>query len=59
MIDDSRLNSRDLSETIRVLLLSSTLGGTLIARVAKLADALDLGSCALNGVGVQLPPLAP
>ena len=28
------------------------------ARVAKLADALDLGSCALNGVGVQLPPLA-
>ena len=29
-----------------------------VARVAKLADALDLGSCALNGVGVQLPPLA-
>ena len=29
-----------------------------LARVAKLADALDLGSCALNGVGVQLPPLA-
>ncbi len=28
------------------------------ARVAKLADALDLGSCALIGVGVQLPPLA-
>ena len=26
--------------------------------MAKLADALDLGSCALNGVGVQLPPLA-
>ncbi len=23
-----------------------------------MADALDLGSCALNGVGVQLPPLA-
>ncbi len=30
----------------------------LLARVAKLADALDLGSCALTGVGVQLPPLA-
>ena len=30
----------------------------LNARVAKLADALDLGSCALIGVGVQLPPLA-
>ena len=28
------------------------------ARVAKLADALDLGSCALTGVGVRLPPLA-
>ena len=28
------------------------------ARVAELADALDLGSCALNGVGVRLPPLA-
>lgn len=28
------------------------------ARVAKLADALDLGSCALIGVGVRLPPLA-
>jgi hypothetical protein len=30
----------------------------LHARVAKLADALDLGSCALIGVGVRLPPLA-
>ena len=59
MIVDSRLNSRELSETIRVLTPNSTLGGTRIARVAKLADALDLGSCALNGVGVQLPPLAP
>ncbi len=28
------------------------------ARVAKLADALDLGSSALIGVGVRLPPLA-
>jgi hypothetical protein len=28
------------------------------ARVAELADALDLGSCAGNGVGVRLPPLA-
>lgn len=28
------------------------------ARVAKLADALDLGSCTLIGVGVRLPPLA-
>ncbi len=26
-------------------------------RVAELADALDLGSCAGNGVGVRLPPL--
>jgi hypothetical protein len=26
--------------------------------VAKLADALDLGSCTLTGVGVRLPPLA-
>jgi glucose-6-phosphate 1-epimerase len=26
--------------------------------VAELADAQDLGSCAFNGVGVQLPPLA-
>ena len=26
-------------------------------RVAELADALDLGSCARKGVGVRLPPL--
>lgn len=29
------------------------------ARVAKLVDALDLGSSSLTGVGVQVPPLAP
>jgi hypothetical protein len=28
------------------------------ARVAKLADAQDLGSCTLIGVGVRPPPLA-
>ena len=30
----------------------------LHARVAKLADALDLGSSTLTGMGVRLPPLA-
>ena len=29
------------------------------ARVAELADALDLGSSSGNGVGVQISPLAP
>lgn len=29
------------------------------ARVAELADALDLGSSVLLGLGVQVPPLAP
>jgi hypothetical protein len=29
------------------------------ARVAELADALDLGSSGRKSVGVQLPPLAP
>ena len=30
----------------------------LLAGVAELADALDLGSCARKGVGVRLPPSA-
>ena len=30
-----------------------------IARVAKLADALDLGSSGRKPLGVRLPPLAP
>ena len=29
------------------------------ARVAELADALDLGSSGVTPVGVQIPPLAP
>ena len=31
---------------------------SLLAGVAELADALDLGSCARKGVGVRLPPSA-
>jgi hypothetical protein len=33
--------------------------GSDFADVAKLADALDLGSSARKGVGVQVPPSAP
>ena len=33
--------------------------GLAVARVAELADALDLGSSPGNGLGVQFPPLAP
>ena len=32
---------------------------TINARVAELADALDLGSSGVTPVGVQIPPLAP
>ena len=32
---------------------------TTYARVAELADALDLGSSGVTPVGVQIPPLAP
>src|SRR5262249_58724032 len=35
------------------------LGASEPARVAELADALDLGSSGRNPLGVQLPPLAP
>ena len=31
----------------------------LLARVAKLVDALDLGSSPLTWMGVRVPPLAP
>ena len=31
----------------------------MYARVAKLVDALDLGSSSREGVGVQVPPLVP
>ena len=55
-----QLGLRQLSISQRRILLKRRKGSTTWthARVAKLADALDLGSCALNGVGVQVPPLA-
>jgi hypothetical protein len=42
----------------RLDVLTARSSNSRIARVAELADALDLGSCACKGVGVRLPPLA-
>jgi len=33
--------------------------GRHLARVVKLVDTLDLGSSALTGLGVRVPPLVP
>gem|GEM_PF-1773130 len=52
---NSRRNSR-LTNNLAVTIISVLL---MIARVAELEDALDLGSSPRKRIGVQLPSLAP
>jgi len=57
-VEIGRLTCHHSGRTLLVFSFFPAVAVVQNARVAKLADALDLGSCALNGVGVQLPPLA-
>ena len=60
------LSCGPLAQLVEHLTLNQGVTGSIpvrltifFARVAELADALDLGSSGVTPVGVQIPPLAP